>query len=160
MQKHLGKKAYYLENESRAIGRVMLPLPLMAHFQELPLLVLTSPLPERTQRTYLEYVKDAKVNYQLAYGDEAGLTRWEEDLRERMLKIKKRLGLERYLEVLGLFEDALRPGNEESHKGWIEMLLSTYYDPMYAYQRSQWEKKIIFEGDSEALLAFIQNQLF
>lgn len=159
MHRHRGAKALFFENESRAIGRVMIPQTTMDLLKELPLLVLTSPVPDRVHRTWLEYVVDARVAYQRAYGEDQGIDRWASDLRERLGKIQKRLGLERYKAVSANFEDALRQSDLSAHCGWIETLLTTYYDPMYSHHRDRWEKQVVFEGDAEAMLQYIQETI-
>lgn len=152
--------AFFFENESRAIGRIMIPQTTMNNLQALPLLVLTSPLLDRVERTWQEYILDARAAYTLAYGEEHGLHQWEEDLKLRLGRIKKRLGLERYLDVQAAFESALQAMDLQAHKSWIQTLLTDYYDPMYAYNRQRWSEKIIFEGDESAILGFIKHLLY
>jgi tRNA 2-selenouridine synthase len=48
-----------------------------------------------------------------------------------------------------------RTGNLEQHKGWIETLLTEYYDPMYDYQIEKSEMPIIFEGGAVEILAYL-----
>lgn len=157
--RHRGARALFFENESRAIGRVMIPRDMMEKLQALPLLVLTSPIQDRVHRTWLEYVVDARDNYAKAYGEIQGLELWAHDLRTRLQKIQKRLGLERYKTVSADFEDALVQSDLTAHYSWIETLLLTYYDPMYAHHRDRWEKQVVFEGDSPAMLQYIQENI-
>lgn len=158
-QKLQGSTALFFENESRAIGRVMIPLDFMTHLSAAPLIVLTSPVEDRVMRTWQEYVVLAQEEYNLAFGEELGKVKWHSDLSERFLRIQKRLGLERYNLVSASFEDAYKNDCLECHQDWVRQLLTTYYDPMYAYQRGRWEKSILFEGDAEGVLEFIGQEI-
>ena len=44
------------------------------------------------------------------------------------------------------------------HLGWIEGLLSEYYDPMYVYQRQQKASRIVFAGDQAAVTQYLAQQ--
>ena len=39
----------------------------------------------------------------------------------------------------------------------IKALLTDYYDPMYDYQISKKKNRIVFQGDSQAVIDFIKN---
>ncbi len=157
VKKREGARAYFFENESRAIGRVMLPQTFMNHLQQLPLLVLDSPLSDRIERTWQEYVVEAIPIYCAHFGEDLGRHNWAQDLRERLGRIQKRLGLERYQSVLAIYENALLQPDLHAHRAWIEVLLSSYYDPMYAYQRDKWESKVQYEGNAAALTEYIKS---
>jgi tRNA 2-selenouridine synthase len=46
-------------------------------------------------------------------------------------------------------------GDPEQHKEWISLLLTDYYDPMYTYQLSKKEDRMIFKGDTKAVREFL-----
>ena len=74
------------------------------------------------------------------HGDD-GFALFSERLLASLNNVQKRLGSERHRRMLVLMEDALaeqaRSGTVDLHRGWIEGLLSEYYDPMYAFQREK-----------------------
>ena len=47
-------------------------------------------------------------------------------------------------------------GSVERHRAWIGMLLTEYYDPMYQYQRSRKTDRIVFTGDRDAVLGWLE----
>ena len=61
----------------------------------------------------------------------------------------------RYKELKSQLTDAIqqqRLGNPENFKEWIKILLVDYYDPMYDYQLSKKQERVIFKGN--------QNEVF
>jgi tRNA 2-selenouridine synthase len=57
-----------------------------------------------------------------------------------------------------MMEDALdrqhRTGETGAHHEWIEALLQDYYDPMYDYQLSQKEGRIVVKGGPETIIGW------
>ena len=47
---------------------------------------------------------------------------------------------------------------KEIHREWIKILILEYYDPMYEYQLSKKEDRIIFEGTRKEFSEWIQNE--
>ncbi len=86
---------------------------------------------------------------------------WIKDIQEAMKRISKRLGLERYKIVCTLFEDAvdeqMKNNSFHLYKVWIAYLLKEYYDPMYDYQIQKNASRILFRGNSEEIISYIQN---
>lgn len=41
------------------------------------------------------------------------------------------------------------------HHAWIEQLLLWYYDPMYDYQLSKKQDRIVMQGDRDAVREFL-----
>jgi len=64
--------------------------------------------------------------------------------------------------MLLLMEDALaeqaRSGAVDLHRGWIEGLLSEYYDPMYAFQREKKGARIEFAGERGAVFEYLRER--
>ena len=54
--------------------------------------------------------------------------------------------------------DQLRSGDHESHRSWVELLLTDYYDPMYAYQRESKAPRIEFSGNQAAVLDYLRQR--
>ena len=147
-----------VEDEGRHVGSRYLPQPLVSHFAESDVIQLETSLEERVQITFDEYVTAAQSNFVSVYGDD-GLFQWLEDLRGSITRIRKRLGGERLKRVNQLLQEAydhqVGKGDAEAHKGWVELLLVEYYDPMYDYQLENKKQKIVFCGDADEVLEYM-----
>ena len=44
------------------------------------------------------------------------------------------------------------------HKQWIRRLLVDYYDPMYDYQIARKSDRVVFKGNNDEVLNFLQHQ--
>lgn len=155
-QKHLGHKQLILELESRNIGKNMLPAPFLEYMSSANIVSIVLPIETRVEITWQEYVVEALANYTKTFG-ELGQTNWKSDMRSNLMKIKRKLGGDRLQYVLGLFDHACESTTLDEHKHWIQYLLTTYYDPMYDYQKSKWTRKEIFEGSPEEALQFFNT---
>jgi len=160
--KHESKKHKYLilEDESRNIGRIYIPKPVFNNLKKGELVILNTPMEERVEIIFDEYVTHALKNYTLRDRD-AGVAQWFSDVNSALLRIKKRIGYERYRKIHTLFTDAFllqkKRGDVTQHKGWIEMLLHEYYDPMYDYQIAKSEIPVAFEGSYAEVLAYLKE---
>ncbi|MEE3087935.1 MAG: tRNA 2-selenouridine(34) synthase MnmH, partial [Pseudomonadota bacterium] len=74
----------------------------------------------------------------------------------------KRLGLEKFLLVKSLKEEALKQqcaaGTLDQHELWISELLQSYYDPMYAYQLRKKTANIVFRGNKQEVRHWLGSQ--
>ncbi|MEM1229983.1 MAG: tRNA 2-selenouridine(34) synthase MnmH [Pseudomonadota bacterium] len=136
-----------LEDESRTIGRVAVPEAWFGQMQSAPVVMLTAPLAERVAHIEAEYVTQP-----LRSGTAP------QELLARYLhaisRIRKRLGGVREQSLI----KALRQGFEHGeHAGWIEALLTQYYDPMYDYQLKRKEARVRFSGDAQAVLDWLAS---
>ena len=156
-----GYKHLVIEHESHNIGRTYIPKPVYDNFMQGKLIILETPLDERAQITYDEYVTAALLEYHKIYGAK-GVQIWAENVNAGLDRIKKRLGNQVYTELKTLFHDALlqheTPQAQVLYKTWIQKLLTKYYDPMYDYQLSKTPIPIIFRGDKQAVLSFLKKQ--
>ena len=156
-----GHRHLVIEHESHNIGRVYIPKPVFENFEQGGLVILVTPLEERTEITYHEYVTVALDEYRQQFGNE-GDQQWFEDANAGIDRIKRRLGSERYTQIKVLLANAfakqLQTGETERHKPWITMLLQDYYDPMYDYQIEKSPIPILFRGNAEEVLAFIRSR--
>ncbi|MFT4713494.1 MAG: tRNA 2-selenouridine synthase [Candidatus Azotimanducaceae bacterium] len=152
-----------IEDESRLIGRINLPLPLQAKMSEAPIILLEDSLENRVQRINKEYLFD-QMHELVTSTDSVEVA--HEKLRLLFLTaldlIKKRLGQERYANLSELMKHAFeiqRQGDFSAHNDWIRLLLEDYYDPMYEYQLSKKRARVIDQGDQESLLKYAANIL-
>ena len=155
-----GHRYMILEDEGKHVGRLYLPRPLSAHFEQANVVHLEIPLDERVQITFDEYVTAAQAAFTDEFG-ETGLLQWLEDLQGSLQRIRKRLGGER-LKRIGLsmqsaFDYQQATGDVSAHKQWVELLLCEYYDPMYDYQLEQKQQKIVFAGNAQAVREYLIN---
>ncbi|MGL4735966.1 MAG: tRNA 2-selenouridine(34) synthase MnmH [Cellulosilyticaceae bacterium] len=153
-----------VEDEGRHIGQNFIPHNLAAYFANGDLVVVEVPLEERMMITLKEYVIDAQAEYlQVASTTDEGLHAWHTYISESMKRLKKRLGGDRYITVSNMVDEAfqhqLATGSYDAHLDWIAVFLRDYYDPMYRYQLEQTTKKIVFRGDTEAVLAYLRSLL-
>ena len=155
-----GHKTLIIEHESRNIGKINIPHPLFVALQKkATLIILETPIKERVEITFKEYVTESLAHYHERYKNE-GDKMWFDAVCESLARIQKRLGLERYKELKTLFSEAFKhhqnTGDREKYKAWIEILLVHYYDPMYDYQIEKSTIPIIFRGDKEEILQYLQ----
>ena len=156
-----GYKHLIIEDESHNIGRIYIPKPLFTHLKKGELVILNTPMQERVEIIFDEYVTEALQKYSLHYGEE-GMKEWFEHANDALVRIKKRVGYERYIKMHTTFIDAYavhqRTGETSSHKVWIEMLLREYYDPMYDYQIEKGDIPIAFEGNYDEVLEYLHGR--
>ncbi|MFA6191841.1 MAG: tRNA 2-selenouridine(34) synthase MnmH [Sulfurimonas sp.] len=150
-----GFKHLVFEDEGKRIGGVYIPKGFAGYLGEAPLVVLETPMRERVETTFNEYVIEAQKMYKDA-GHEDNLTEWKDSIQNAMDRIKRRLGSQRHQHVSDIFENALseqlKSGSLEGYKEWVEYLLVEYYDPMYDYQIQKRSEQVQFRGSNEEIL--------
>ena len=154
-----GFKTLIFEDEGRNVGKLYLPDPLVSYLAGAPLVILETPIQERVEITFDEYVAEAQKLYQKAgYSDP--IHEWKCDIESAMRRIKKRLGGLRYQRVSEIFDHACneqsRSGLLDAHKEWVEYLLKEYYDPMYDYQIQKRFQQVAFRGSSEEIMDYFK----
>ncbi|MBL7924407.1 MAG: tRNA 2-selenouridine(34) synthase MnmH [Bacteroidia bacterium] len=105
----------WLENESRGIGRVVIPNPVFDRMRAAPVLEVDVDRAERFQRILKEYCVFPK-----------------ELLAENTCRIERRLGGQH-------LKAALRFLEEDNLDGWLDIVLN-YYDKTYAFSNEQREE--------------------
>jgi tRNA 2-selenouridine synthase len=150
-----------LEDESRLIGRIQIPVPLKAEMDRAPIVVVQESLEDRVERILRDYILSQFSDLESVYGDQA-LVQLSEQLLGATDAIRKRLGGVAHQRVRKMVADAIetqRHGDPTAHRAWICELLQHYYDPMYDYQLQQKQDRVIFEGSREAIVEWsIQYQ--
>jgi len=140
---HQGMKHLVFEDEGKNIGRLYLPETFAAHLLSGPLVILETPMSERVEITFDEYVLQEQAAFEEAFGKEEGIAQW----KETMLMFES------------AFAKQLQNGSPEAHKSWVEYLLGEYYDPMYDYQIAKRQEQVIFRGDRTAVEAFLKERI-
>ena len=160
--RHLKDGPVYLEDESRLVGRRALPESLRARMASAPLLILERPMEERIAIIREDYVEGMFSDYVSRDGADAGWLNFRDYLLSAIDRIQKRLGGERHKQLRSLMEQALElqeaTGETAAHNAWIQSLLQDYYDPMYDYQLSQKEGRILVRGGPATILDWSSNQ--
>ena len=156
-----GHVHFVLEDEGTNIGRCSVPLALREIMGQAPLVWLEVPFEERVDRILCDYVVAQHADFVTAYGEAQGGVLFREHLLGSLAKIAQRLGGERYQQLDGVMQAALRApqaGDLALHREWVVALLHGYYDPMYAFQRHKRAERIVFAGDAPAVLAYLRAQ--
>ncbi|MBM4205132.1 MAG: tRNA 2-selenouridine(34) synthase MnmH [Gammaproteobacteria bacterium] len=141
------KPLLVLEDESRTIGRIGLPDGFFAAMLQSPVVILEASLEERIAAIRKEYVEEAL--------DTSAPALLHSRFRSALARIQRRLGGQRYGEVLAAIDRGFANGD---HDGWIERLLTWYYDPMYDYQLEKKQARIRFSGPATAVTSFLDAQ--
>lgn len=157
-----GLRHWILEDEGRVIGSNHVPLPLFQSMQSARVVVIDDPFDVRLQRLQEEYIDLMRAEFERTYGREIGWQNYCAYLRHGLFAIRRRLGLERYQQLLVLLEQALQQqafsGDSEGHGAWLVPLLQEYYDPMYRYQLEKKHERIIYRGNYAAVRDFLMRQ--
>jgi tRNA 2-selenouridine synthase len=150
-----------VEDEARNIGSRSIPEPLYDVLQQAPLLLLEAELDQRVDIVFQEYITDALAEYQSHLGEDEGFARWAEELEMSLDKIQRRLGGARHKVLKAVMQSALRTqrssGDATQHREWIRTLLENYYDPMYDYQLGKKSERVVFRGNTQALLEYLRH---
>jgi len=156
-----GTEQFVIEDEARLVGRCSIPLSLFHGMQQFPLVWLEDSLEGRVERILKDYVIDLCAEF-IAEQGESGFAAFAERLQQSLVNINKRLGGECYQRLALIMDQALaeqaRSGAVDLHRGWLEGLLSEYYDPMYAYQRESKAARIEFAGEQQAVVEYLQHR--
>lgn len=151
-----------LEDESPNIGSVHIPHPLYDQMRAAPGVVLEVPLEERLDITLQEYVIDMLARYIDQQQDAGrGFAAFSEYLRHSLYRVQRRLGGERYIDLLNNMDEALleqlHTGRTLEHRSWLKRMLVEYYDPMYDYQRDKRQRKVKKIGNFSEILDYLED---
>ena len=155
-------KRVVLEDEGHNIGGVHLPMALPKRMATSPIVHLKVSDEERLQTSLQVYATDMLADYQNNYAEELAFEKFSEAILGSLGRIKKRLGGERYRRLKQLAEQALldhkKTGNGEAHIAWVSELLVDYYDPMYEYQLSKKTERIVFVGNQQEIIEYLEDE--
>ncbi|WP_419204314.1 tRNA 2-selenouridine(34) synthase MnmH [Bordetella trematum] len=159
-KRHAGWQRFLVEDEGQAIGSCSLPAGLYRRMQQSPMVWLEDSREQRIERILRDYVIDLCAALQQQAGPQAGFEDFARRLRDSLDRIQKRLGGLRHRQLAASMDAALaeqgRSGRVDLHREWIAGLLAQYYDPMYAYQRTLKQERIVFAGEREAVLEYLR----
>ena len=152
-----------LEDESRLIGSVAVPLALHRAMTKAPIFLLEAPLAERVERIHQQYIQQNLAEQQTRLAPDAAFNAFAEGLQASLKGISRRLGDQRYRQLAELMSAALtaqqQQGDNSGHRQWIAQLLTDYYDPMYHYQLDKLQQRIVARGSADQLAATLTAAL-
>jgi len=149
-----------LEDEGSNIGNLYIPQCIQERTGIADIILLEESIFNRISVSLDEYVIEM-CNGFINKNKESGFDDFSNYWLQSIDKIKKRLGLERYKEMLILVNNALLIYKKDNKlDGFyivIEKLLVGYYDPMYDYQIKNKKDRIVFAGNSDEVLSYLNN---
>ncbi|MEY0173798.1 tRNA 2-selenouridine(34) synthase MnmH [Providencia rettgeri] len=153
---------WVLEDEGRAIGANSLPLELRTQMEKAPIAIIEDPFELRLERLKYEYFDRMTQDFLATFGFERGWQEYSDYLHHGLLAIRKRLGSQRTIELTHLLDLALADqkttGDTQTHFSWLIPLLNEYYVPMYCYQLSKKQHRIIFRGNYKEVEHWLTHQ--
>ena len=151
-QEREGGATLFLEDESRAIGSISLPLELHRAMSVAPIVRVEESLDFRVETILNDYIVSNLTDFRLLDPVQGDFL-FSESLLASLDRIKKRLGGERHSALRDIMSAALTSNNDhDQHRAWIRGLLVDYYDPMYEYQMTKKARRVVFKGDSDTFL--------
>lgn len=150
----------FIEDESRAIGSLSVPITLHAQMSNSPLAIIEESFSSRVTTIVNDYIISNFEEFKRKRPESA-----EEEFAEFLLsalsRIKRRLGDDSYTSIKDLMERALltqdTQESTELHCAWISNLLKHYYDPMYEYQLAKKSHRIVFRGSKSEFLSWAER---
>ncbi|MCM2324373.1 MAG: tRNA 2-selenouridine(34) synthase MnmH [Oligoflexia bacterium] len=158
----LSQTLLWFEDESRMIGRLVVPEPLYRAMCVAPLYFIREPLESRARLILEEYVIEA-YEQRRAKDPETALDSLAGSLCASVRAISKKLGGARTDEALRLIDAGMaqaRSGDGwEGHLPWIELLLKSYYDPFYEKHRARASSRMVLEAEREEMKELIARKV-
>lgn len=128
---------FFIEDESYALGKILVPQRFFKHLRQSSLVLLETPLEERIKNIHHDYV----------------LTKGPEFFLKSIEVLSKKLGGLRTKTLNEHIKQAFHEGYElASHAGWISILLTEYYDPIYLRDLEKQNALIEFRGDARQII--------
>lgn len=162
--KHNNKGYNYiiLEDESKNIGKSFIPNNFYNLIHNGDVVFLEVSLEERISNILADYVIEAQDYYIKFYNDiEIGMNNWYKNIENSMIKLKERLGGDRLKTVISELKNAYHlqciNNNFNYHNNWIELFLVNYYDPMYKHSMNKDSRNIIFSGNKQSVMDFLNE---
>lgn len=151
-----------LEDESKNIGKNFIPNNFYSLINNGDVVFLEVSLEERISNILDDYVIEAQDQYIKFYNDiEIGMNKWYENIENSMIKLKERLGGDRLKTVINELKNAYHlqciNNNFNYHNNWIELFLVNYYDPMYKHSMNKDSRNIIFSGNKQSVMDFLNE---
>lgn len=125
-----------LEDESIGLGKIFIPKDFFALLQLSPMAILRTPLKERIQNIFQDYVLVKDADFFLGATQSIG---------------RKLGGLRLGQMTEKIHQSFLQEKTLNNHEEWISSFLLDYYDPLYQKGLVHNKELIVFEGGAEEL---------
>jgi tRNA 2-selenouridine synthase len=139
-----------VEDESKLIGRLRVPMSLERRMRASPVVVLEASTETRVARIRREYVEEPVARGHALEAVEAHLVRAAEAIRAR-------LGHQRADALIAEIRRVFATGGGRAHDGWIARLLEEYYDPSYRFGFDRQARRVVFRGDAAACTEWLRG---
>lgn len=150
------KTQLVFEDESRNIGSLHLPQGFFEQLKQAKIVVLQTPDLQRIDISIQEYITDMEIAWQQ---QGKGFSEFSEYLLSSLIRIKKRLGAVRYQDLYTQMQYALelhqQQGDLSIYRDIIGKILIQYYDPMYDYQLDKKQERVVFSGNKQAVIKYL-----
>lgn len=152
---------FYVEDESRLIGRLIIPEKLFGMIRQAPLVAIDEKLEDRAIRIHRDYVCEDFGKWATRIGETQAWRVLHERIRENTLRIRERLGGLKTQEILREVDGAFLSYSPQlsfsRHQGWISRLLCDYYDKLYEKHMDAQKDRIIFRGSYAEALQYLKE---
>lgn len=146
-----------LEDESRLIGRRVLPEKLFLKMRTSPVLWVDESLAQRVENIFQDYIVNTAITGSSETKAKDLFQRYEQSLQA----ISPKLGGLRSSEILKNLQQAQQETMEgrglEAHRVWIEQLLINYYDPLYLGSLERRQPVIQFRGTRAEIKQYLKH---
>ena len=151
-----------IEDESRAVGGLLIPKPVYAAMREAPLFELVASMEERTQRIIADYIELPLEHLDPATGAyPLEVDELETRMEEALTRLLKRMGGKGNSDCLALLKKAFsehkQGASSEVHTDWVRFLLEGLYDPLYDAHLERNRTRVIMRGNFEELRQRLQE---
>jgi tRNA 2-selenouridine synthase len=147
-----------VEDESRLIGRCVLPEAFFSRMRSSEVIFIEESLEVRTQITFDEYI----LATDLSKPDERKAALVFDHYQACVQRISRKLGGLRTSEILKDLATARQTFQAsrdlEPNKVWIRKLLEWYYDPLYFKSLQQRKQTFIFRGPKKDVAEFLMQR--
>jgi tRNA 2-selenouridine synthase len=149
------------EDEGSNVGTVHIPDCVQVKTKQADLVLLEATAEERLKVSMDAYVINMHNDF-ITQDKVNGFDNFSQYWLRSLEKIQKRLGLERYQALLQKVNNALliyqEQGDATGFDSVIEELLVDYYDPMYNYQIQKKMSRVVFKGNTEEVLSYLNDK--
>ena len=149
-----GRSAIVVEDESRLIGRLLVPEKLFATMSLAPIFMIESTREERARflaRSYLSESFDLKDGER----DAEKIERSRVTVAAALASIQRRLGGAEWKLISEMADRAhaehAATGLAACHEEWVDRLLLKYYDPLYRFHVEKAQERVVWRGPGEEL---------
>lgn len=153
---HLLKKSetIFLEDESRTIGKLVLPEMFFHQMRKASVVWIEEPLSVRVENIFADYIlatplSTPQSSQPMSQNQEQALLVFDR-YKKATLSLQKKLGGQKTSEILNDLEkseqDYKLAADLDSNRVWIEKLLKFYYDPLYLGSLERRKPSVLFRG--------------